>query len=94
MMITLCVYPPNFTYVVINLLISAYVKIFINKVVYGMRAHQNTWGRVSQAPKWVQKRDNKIPNFCNKWLFGVDASGCADEPWQFFGTCAVVFLSK
>ena len=44
MMITLCVYPPNFTYVIINLLIPAHVKIFINKVVHGTRAHQNTWG--------------------------------------------------
>ena len=38
MMITLCIYLPNFTYVEINLLISACVKIFINKIVHGMRA--------------------------------------------------------
>ena len=42
MMITLCIYLPNFTCVVINLLISAYVKSFVNKIVHGMRAHQNT----------------------------------------------------
>ena len=28
-----------------------------------MMAHQNTWGRVSQAWKRVWKRDDKIPNF-------------------------------
>ena len=25
-------------------------------------------------------------------LFGMDASGCADELWQIVCTCAVVFL--
>ena len=49
---------------------------------------------MSQAQKWVQKRDDEILNFCNKWLFGMDAGRCADEPWQFFCTCAVVFLPK
>ena len=24
-------------------------------------------------------------------LFGMDAGGCADELWQFFCTCTVVF---
>ena len=81
MMIALCIYPSNFTCIIINLCISACVKIFINKVVYGTRVHWNTWGRVSQARKWVWKRDEEILNFCNKWLFGMDASGCADEPW-------------
>ena len=93
-MITLCTYLPNFTCIVINLLISTYVKFFVNKVVHSMRVHQNTWGRVSQAQKQVWKRDDKIPNFCNKRLFGVDAGRCTDEPWQFFCTCTVVFLPK
>ena len=37
------------------------------------------------------ERDNKIPNFHNKWLFGMDARRCTDKPWQFFCTCTVVF---
>ena len=27
-------------------------------------------------------------------IFSVDASGCADEPWQFHCTCAVVSHQK
>ena len=38
-MIALCIYLPNFTCIIINLHISAYVKIFINEVVYSTRAH-------------------------------------------------------
>ena len=38
-----------------------------------MRAHQNTWGRVSQAQKQVWKQNNGIPNFRFKWLIGMDA---------------------
>ena len=49
MILILSVYPPDFTCVVINLLISVYVRFFINKVVHSIRVHQNTWGRVSQA---------------------------------------------
>ena len=49
MILILCIYLPNFTCVVINLLISVYVRFFINKVVHSTRAHRNTWGRVSQA---------------------------------------------
>ena len=37
----------------------------VNKLVYSTRAHQNTWGRVSQAEKRVQKRDNEVRNLCN-----------------------------
>ena len=46
---------------------------------------------MSQAQKQVQKRDDKIPNFHNKWLFGMDAGRCADEPWQFLFACTVFF---
>ena len=49
---------------------------------------------MSQAWKRVRKRDDEILNFHIKRLFGVDASGCADKPWQFFCACAVVFLPK
>ena len=38
---------------------------YVNKLVYGMRAHQNTWGRVSQTWKRVQKRDNEVWTLCN-----------------------------
>ena len=31
----------------------------------------------------LEKEMTKIPNFCNKWLFGMDAGRCADKPWQF-----------
>ena len=36
-----------------------------NKLVYGRRVHQNTWGRVSQAWKRVWKRYDKVWNFHN-----------------------------
>ena len=29
-----------------------------------------------------------------KWLIGMDASGYADDHWQFVCTCAVVFPQK
>ena len=40
------------------------LKLF-NKVVYGTRVHQNTWGRVSQAWNRVWKRDEEVQNLCN-----------------------------
>ena len=40
------------------------LKLF-NKVVYGTRVHQNTWGRVSQAQNRVWKRDDKVRNLRN-----------------------------
>ena len=49
---------------------------------------------MSQAQKWIWKRDDKKLKFCNKWLFGMDAGRCADKPWQFFCTCTVVFPPK
>ena len=73
------------------------IKTFVNKLVYGMRVHQNTWGKVSQAQKWVRKQDDEKPNLTillNKQLFGMDAGRCTDKPWQFFCACAVVFLPK
>ena len=59
-----------------------------------MRAHQNTWGRVSQAQKRVWKRNDGILNFWFKWLIGMDADGCADEPRQIVCTCTMVFPPK
>ena len=43
------------------------LKLF-NKVVYGMRVHRNTWGRVSQAQNSVWKRDAEVWNLCNFWF--------------------------
>ena len=62
MMITLHVYLPNITYVVTNFLIPAYVKIFVDKVVYGMRVHQNTWGESVTGTKMgsEKRRDSKL----------------------------------
>ena len=40
----------------------------------------NTWGRVSQARKWVWKQNNDISNFQYKWLIGVDAGRNVDKP--------------
>ena len=37
----------------------------LNKVVYGTRVHQNTWGRVSHAQNRVWKRDDKVWNLCH-----------------------------
>ena len=45
-----------------------------------MRAHQNTWGRVSQAQKWDWKRNDNNLNFRYKWLIGVDAGRNGDKP--------------
>ena len=53
--------------------------MFVNKMIYSMKAHQNTWGRVSQVWKWVWKWNDDILNFQYKWLIGVDAGGNADK---------------
>ena len=62
-MIILCIYLPNFTCVVINLLISAYVKIFINKVVHGTRVHQNTWGECHRHKNGFRKETMRFQTF-------------------------------
>ena len=50
--VTLCVYLPDFSHFsyvdVIHLLNCAMLE-FVNKLVYSMTVHRNTWGRVSQA---------------------------------------------
>ena len=40
---------------------------YVNKLVYSMRAHQNTWGRVLQAWKRVWKRDDEVQTPYNIW---------------------------
>ena len=47
---------------------------------------------MSQAQKWVWKRNNNISYF--RYSIGMDAGGYADDHWQFICTCAVVFLPK
>ena len=63
----------------------------INKLGSGMRAHQNTWGRVSQVRNLGQERDKEVQSFHGIWGSGKDASRCADEHWQFWHACALVF---
>ena len=58
---------------------------FVNKLVYSTRVHQNTWGRVSQAWKRVQKRDDEVQNLCNIWDI---QHGC----WQMCRRIMVVLL--
>ena len=55
----------------------------INKLDSGMRVHQNTWGRVSQAGKRNYKRDKEVQSSCSIRGSGMDAGECADEHWWF-----------
>ena len=68
--IDLHVYLPDFncfSYVYVNNLLNCAMLKFVNKLVYGLRVHQNTWGRVSQAQNGVWKRDDEVWNLCNIW---------------------------
>ena len=58
-------------------------KLF-NKVVYGTRAHENTWGRVSQVQNRVQKRDDEVRNLRH---FQLIWHGCQ---WMCRQTMAVL----
>ena len=49
---------------------------------------------MSQARKWVGKRNDDITYFQLKWLIGMDARRYADDRRQIICTCAVVFLPK
>ena len=49
---------------------------------------------MSQAQERVQKRDDKVQTPIIFRIFGVDAGRYADELWQFFCTCTVVFPLK
>ena len=63
----------------------------VNKLDSSMRAHQNTWGRVSQAQERDYKRDEEVQSSCSNWGSGMDASRSADEHWHFQCACVVVF---
>ena len=57
---------------------------YVNKLVYGTKVHQNTWGRVSQGKKRVWKRDDEVQtlhNIQDTW------HGCQ---WICRGTMAVL----
>ena len=73
-----------------------YVCVFenINKLNSGTRAHQNTWGRVSQAWKRYYERDEEVWHSCSIWGSGMDAGVCTDKHWQFQCKCAVVFPAE
>ena len=58
-----------------------------NKVVYGTRVHQNTWGHETGFGKEMMRFGISVIFS----LFGVDAGRYADKLWQFFCTCTVVF---
>ena len=47
--LSLHVYLPGSICILIILLVLICARSFANKLIYGTRAHQNTWGRVSQA---------------------------------------------
>ena len=90
MLITaLCIYPPRFNcfylccYDCFCLIVP--VLQIINKLVYSMRVHRNTWGRVSQARKRVQKRDNEVQNLHSIWDIQC---GC----WQMCRQIVAVLL--
>ena len=63
----------------------------VNKLDSGMKVHQNTWGRVSQAWKRNYKRDEEVWGSHSVWGSSVDAGGCTDEHWQFQCACTAVF---
>ena len=44
--------------------------------------------------KGFRKEMTRFGIFLIFGIFGVDASGCMDELWQFFHTCTVVFPLK
>ena len=59
-----------------------------------VRGHTKIPGKSVTGTKMGSERDDDIPNFRIKQLFGMDAGRCADKPWQFFCACTVVFLPK
>ena len=42
---------------------------YVNKLVYGTRAHQNTWGECHRHGKGIQKRDGEVWTLHNIWDF-------------------------
>ena len=88
------IYLPSFIRILIILFVLTCTGCFVNKMIYGTRAHRNTWGRVSQAQKWVWKWNDDISYFQLKWLIGVDAGRYTDNRQWFICTCAVVFPPK
>ena len=49
---------------------------------------------MSQAQKWVQKRNDDTSYFRLIWLIGMDAGKYADGHWQIVCTSAVAFPPK
>ena len=92
--LSLCVYPPSFICILVILSVLICTGSFANKLIYGMRVHQNTWGRVSQAQKWVQKQNDDILYFQLKQLIGMDAGRYADDCQQIICASTMVFPPK
>ena len=61
---------------------------------FGMRLHQNTWGRVSGMKFGLRKRWRGSDVAIVTGDSGSDAGRCTDELWHFLYTCAVVFPWK
>ena len=91
--LSLHIYPPGFICILVIFVLVCTGSI-TNKLIYGMRVHRNTWGRVSQAWKWVWKWNNDTSYFRLKQLIGMDAGRYADNRWQIICACAVVFPPK
>ena len=71
-----------------------YASVFknVNKLDFGMRAHQNTWGECHRHGKGIRKEMKKFRAFVGIWGSAMDASRYAGEPWQFQCICTLVFL--
>ena len=67
---------------------------FVNKLVYSMRVHQNTWEECHRHEKGFGKETMRFGISIIFSIFGMDVGRCTDKLWQFFCTCAVVFLLK
>ena len=68
----MCVYLPDFTHVIINLFVFACVKILVNKSVHSSWGHTEIpGGECHRHENRFWKRDDEIPNFRNKRLFGM-----------------------
>ena len=59
-----------------------------------MRAHWNTWGECHRHRKGFGRETMGFRISVIFRIFGMDASRCTDELWQFFCACAVVFPPK
>ena len=67
---------------------------YVNKLVYGTRAYQNTWESVTDTEKGFGKETMRSRLSIVFGIFGMDAGRYAHELWQFHCTSTVVFPLK